>query len=702
MNRKIIIAIVCLLCLIGVAVYLFTHSQPQQQREVMVNEIAAPVAAPSALTVNPSIELTFSYSPGFYTTPFRLTISGPEGAVIHYTLDGSPPTTSSPRHTSPIRINPPVPSQPVTQFDNRLTSRVTVYSINAVAVMGNEISEVVTANFVAGSDVDTRFCENTLIFALNSDPHGLFDHYDGILVEGVDRERFRQEFFVTHGRWPTRGYAYGYEMPASPANFNRRGIESERPVHVQVFDNEGTLHISQRAGVRVRGGFSRAHPQKSLELFAREEYGDRNNFPFAFFTNEFTHDGRLIDRYRRVRLRNGGSDRNAGFIRDELSQTLFRQAGHSDTQTHRPAAVFLNGEYYGVAWLKTPRTPNHLRRRYGGVTANFEIVAGGDNRFIPSRWHGEYRASRDLLQVSELAMAGFVGEGGQARFEEFSRRIDVDSLIRYYAMQIFINNYDWPNHNIEMWRYFPTEDELNDPYLHPYLHDGRWRVFAHDVESAWAMWDDYDRMAREDTLRDILTGENDRRWNSSHSSAFLYALLGREDTKAQFANTVVDLIEGAFATDNVIRVLDGLISQIQNELHQALRMDIFYPGNPWWPSTYSMGYSHEAIRRFARLRPDYMLASVYANLGFNRTHRFELTVTTGQGGGVMMNSRPVPQLQTAVGNYFAGTTVTVTARPYPGYALDHWIVNGVRHDGDTITIGEDSNVTVYFTSARGE
>jgi hypothetical protein len=462
-----------------------------------------------------------------------------------------------------------------------------------------------------------------------------------------------------------------------------------------MFDHKGELHLSQRIGIRVRGGFSRAvEEQKSIELMAREEYGDRNNFRFAFFDNEFTHDGQLIDRYRRVRLRNGGSDRLSGFIRDELSQTLFRQAGHTTTQTHRPAAVFLNGEYYGPAWLKSPRTPNHLARVFGGDSDRFETIEGGDRRH-DSWWHGEPHAVRDFQQIHRLAIAGFTGADGQQRFEDFSRRVDVDALIRYYAMQIYINNLDWPNHNFELWRYFPTEEEKNDETLHPYLRDGRWRVFTHDLEAGWAIWDNDDRTAFDDTLYHILTGTGER-WNSSQSSAFLHAFVDREDTRAQLANTFVDLIEGAFAPQNVIRTLNSLADQIRNEHSYAMQMDAIHPGEPWWPSIESTTEVHSAIRRFANDRPGVILQSINRNLSFNANNRYLVTLTTEAGGGAVMNSRPVGEGQTVRGNYFTGTRIKITAQPNAGYAVDYWLVNGERHEGDYITVTRRSEVTVHF------
>jgi len=581
------------------------------------DDLSEPWVSPVAhsLVVNTNLHVDFSHESGFYDIDFHLVLTGPEGADIFFTMDGSYPTLDSFRFRNPLFMESPRPRQPLALFDVNTISGVTVRTIRAIAVLDGEASDIITHNFVMGTDVFTRFTEDTLVFVLTSDPHGLFDHYDGILVAGVDREVWRQDFYNRRGFWPVHGYSGDNEQPSSPANFNRRGRESERDMHVQMFDNTGTLHISQRAGTRVRGGFSRAHePQKSLELFARNSYGDSRIFDFPFFDNEFDYAGNLITEYRRIRLRNGGSDRYAGFIRDELAQELFRQAGFPTTQTHRPAAVFLNGEYYGVAWLKSPRTYDHLVRLHGGGDVErFAIIGGGDTRFIPSWWVGEAHATADMREIHELARAGFVGESGEARFEEFSHRICIDELILYYALQVYINNSDWPNHNIELWRYFPTEEEKNDESLHPFLRDGRWRVFAHDIEAGLAIWDNEANSAREDTLMDIINGTGNR-WNSGNGSAIAHAFVEFPYTRQRLAETFEWLIEGVMAPENIIRTLDELEERFRPEHEFAMRMDVIIPDSPWWPSPEGVAESRDGIRRFAELRPYYIMRSVETNL----------------------------------------------------------------------------------------
>jgi hypothetical protein len=264
-------------------------------------------------------------------------------------------------------------------------------------------------------------------------------------------------------------------------------------------------------------------------------------------------------------------------------------------------------------------------------------------------------------------------------------------------MQIYINNLDWPNHNIELWRYFPTAEEQKDPTLHPYLRDGRWRVFVHDVEASWAIWDGNDRRANEDTLHHILTGTGDR-WNSGGSSAILHGLVSRDETRAQLANTFIDLIEGAFAPDNVICTLDGLIAQIENEHHFALHSNSIDPRNMWWPSPEGTASDRERIRRFALIRPEVMLHSVRQNLGYRENSRVPLNLTVGTGGSAMMNSRPIAPGQTVTANYYANTYIKITAQPESGYAVDEWWVDGVRVAGDYVVVDlyVDAFVSVSF------
>jgi len=549
------------------------------------------------------VQVLFSHEAGFHDTRIELTLSSSEpDATVFFTADGSVPcpdgsgTTSVFSDGDLIEIEPPRPRNGFNHVD--------VLSVSAIAVTGEsserETSRIFVQTFISGTGVFERFGDEVLVFALTTDPHGLFDHYDGIFVEGIDRQRWREE---NPGQSP---------IPPSPANFNRRGRESEREVHVEMFDSSGEMHISQRAGMRVRGGWSRASTQKSIGLIARREYGDRHTFRFPFFANELDLNDEVIDRYRRIRLRNGGNDRENATIRDELGHTLFRQAGLPDTQSHVPGAVFLNGEYYGAVWVKSPLTENHWARRYGSISDNFEILSECELGL-----DGEPRAVDDWAEFRELFAlpedeSADVGERltNQANWEEFNSRVCIDNLMLYYAMQLYIANEDWPGGNMQMWRYFESEESEPIGTRHELL-DGRWRFIAQDIEFAWNL---YDRGTVDlNSIETVRTGHN----QMGGQSQLLDALLEREDMRQKLAETLVELMEGVFAPDNVISTMDSLIALNRNEIRYALEADLFYPDNEHWPNEFSMQDSQNLIRAFARRRAEYMVRFIYESLGIS-------------------------------------------------------------------------------------
>ena len=106
----------------------------------------------------------FSPQAGSYDEAQTVTITcGTEGAVIHYTLDGSTPTANSPIYQQPIQVS-------------------AATTIKAIAVTDEEESAVVTANYVIRSKVTLSFDKPTVtammeedfeIPTLTTDPTGL-------------------------------------------------------------------------------------------------------------------------------------------------------------------------------------------------------------------------------------------------------------------------------------------------------------------------------------------------------------------------------------------------------------------------------------------------------------------------------------------------------------------------------------------------
>jgi hypothetical protein len=135
-------------------------------------------------------------------------------------------------------------------------------------VHGEGVDEVFATYFVGNSVRPETLPTMSLIV----EPAYLFDRHVGIRVPGVITDEWRQSDRYDASPLP----------PQIEANYQMRGREWERPspelldnpVIVEFCETDGACSFSQSVGIRTHGGWSRSFsPDKSLRLYAREEYG---------------------------------------------------------------------------------------------------------------------------------------------------------------------------------------------------------------------------------------------------------------------------------------------------------------------------------------------------------------------------------------------------------------------------------------------
>jgi len=364
--------------------------------------------------------LQFSHEAGLYLRGFELEITAPEGVDIFYTFSSSG-NTGEDNVLSGVNFNVTTFMHPFLSrheggvsplamnrnnlgrwsYTGGLDSRAkqlnpgekivvnlprvrTAFTVSVVTRENGVLSEPVTRTFIrgpGGADVQYWADNEFLVFALYSDAMNLYDQDLGIFGAGQDRLDWIDEYSRLGGKSRADVLedmndhrTQGNFPPTLPAGFTKRGRAAEIPVNVEIFDpHRNSTRVNQRAGMRVKGGWSRGtfvNEQKTFEFYCRSTYGDRGNFLFPLFGDLNTlkygdEAGNIIIRFERFRIRNGGTDREQTYLRDELGQTLAEVSGFANTQQHRPAVVFLNGAYYGLVWMKTPRTENHWDRVYG-------------------------------------------------------------------------------------------------------------------------------------------------------------------------------------------------------------------------------------------------------------------------------------------------------------------------------------------------
>ena len=635
--KKLAILLFILIILGGAAVYML-REHPELQKALPTSYVTQedtdePVPdreGTGALAVG------FSQKKSFYNEDIDIELTcGDENAQIYYTTDGNDPDISAKLYSSPIHLG--------------AKNRETCTTIKAIAVSGDDKSEVAVKSYIVGRGIYDRFDEDMLVFVLSADEYDLYDYYNGIAVEGYLRDEYMKN-----------EYKGGEINPTAPANYNIRGRESERPMYVEVFDGNGEQLLSQASGARVVGGYSRSVDQKSWRLFARSMYGE-GKFKYPFFTENTDGIGRFITRYDRITLRNGANDREFAGVRDELTMTLAEDAGFPDTQAVRPAAVYLNGEYYGFSWLHEAYSDDYLEMMYGGSKENYRIV--GSKELEPEAGddedENETQAAADWLHVVELAEKDLTVD---LYFNEFCGLVDIDNLMMYYAMQIYIDNKDWPGNNFKVWKYVPSEGELTDSgYL-----DGKWRFLLFDAEFAWGL---YGAGYKDDTLRAVLTGKH-----MQGASHILNGLLVRDDMREKFADTVCELASGAFSPEHIKERLEMLLEISDKEQFYALKNG--YTSD--WANEWTFADSRQQIRDFADNRFAVMNRSMMNRFGYSG-EKYAVSVTAPGGSAVKLGCMEVPGGENADVMYYTDCKAYLSAEPYEGYEFDRWEVNGIEY-----------------------
>lgn len=433
--------------------------------------------------------------------------------IIYYTLDGTMPTAESARYEAPL------------VFETTEEKSPNLFHLRAAAVYADgTMSDVTAHTYFVGTNVAKRY--STLIFAITGDAAQLTEGPDGIFYED---------------------------------NVYNRGREYERPVHIEVLESDGTLVFEQAGGLRVYGGKSRGYSIPSMKIYARKSYSpEKGTFPFALFeTPRIDKPDKIVKKYDKLVLRNGGDDMQCAMIRDEFSHMLAAQAGFTDYESVLPAVVYLNGEYYGLLWLHESYCDEYFQRKYGESEGEFIVCEGseksksvsGSDDEIEKEAAKEYNALYKKYAYADLTVDETVAE--------LNELLDIENYLKYYAYVLYGGTYDWPNRNYKCYRYYPTDGvSYGDG-----VKDGRWRFLIHDMDSSFGTHTGPAnlRYAYNDWA-DVLDKNHDR------YSPLFTALMKRKDCREFFVNYSFELMNSVYMYDNVMALREKMDGSRREEL----------------------------------------------------------------------------------------------------------------------------------------
>lgn len=573
--------------------------------------------------------ITVSHDSGFYSTGFVLEISGENISEIIYTMDGSLPCYDS--DSTFIYRN---------GIDIWCEEIECPYTIRFQAVFNDGTSsEILTRSYIVGDYVTERY--EIPVLCVSAPDSVFFDADTGLLV--------------------------------SPEK-HKHGSETEREVHVSLFQSDGTLSFSQHCGFRIHGAYNRGRDQASFRLYARSEYDEINKFENVIFNNQYDENNALISQLKRVIVRNSGNDQGYAFIRSELASRICLDAGFPDAQCSSPVAVYFNNVYYGPYWFVTNFDEWYFRDTYGDYDGTMQVLEGTMDNILYSE-NEDNAITRALIdeyneKYAYYASCDLTQEDNWSSLNQF---LDVENFLQYMAIHNYNCNTDSLKNNFKIYRYIAQDNN----YKKNSVFDGKYRFLLYDLDYCFGFTDRGGGMTTSDRI------------NSQESyDRFFANLMTRDDCKEYYIRYLLSLQNYYFSEDYVVPILEEMHGNRNSELEYAVANTTLFVDNYPSPDVTTPEDIRREIDRvvfFLKHRPYYVAKDLSALWGLST---YALRIENPDNIAISIDYA-ITNKDFFEGMYYKEVPVSISAQPNPQYSFEYWLINEEKIYSSSIEIDAD-------------
>ena len=450
---------------------------------------------------------------------------------------------------------------------------------------------------------------------LNTDSLNLFDQDSGIYVKG---QTFEPSF------------------PYFGANFWK---DWEKPIHFEILEQDGTGY-GANAGIKIFGGWSRAFPQKSVVIYSRKRFGP-GSFNYKIFPDSD------IENYEAFVLRNSGNDWESTMFRDGFISSLAKNL-NIDFQKYRPAATYINSEFWGIQNIRNKINEHYLSSKYSIPVQNIDLLEleGIYDRNIINGTNMDYINLINYIESHEIN--DLLVQNAIANW------IDIQSFLTYQAFQIYIDNRDWPGNNIKFWR----DNRVG----------GKWRWILYDTDFGFGIWDP--NAYTFNTLGFALES-NGPDWPNPPWSTFLFRKLMENDQfKFSFINIYCDLMNTVFEYNYISSQLDSITTNIENVI--PAHKEKWYNDGNWPNSANNWELKIDDIKTFSQYRQPYAKIHIQNQFNLYPIANLNLNIQPPDAGSIQLNSILIDSTDWS-GNYFQRIPQKIKAIPNNGFVFTRWL-----------------------------
>ena len=312
----------------------------------------------------------------------------------------------------------------------------------------------------------------------------------------------------------------------SPHQFNimynskKKGIEL--PGNLSFYDGENSFSIP--CGIDMHGETSLSMRKKNMGIHFRSAYGQKR-LDYDLFGGGVTSFESLILR--------AGQDQASSIIKNELGENLSLQFSDKVfAQRSRYCALYINGEYTGLYTVMEKMNESHYATHRGVSKDSVTVV-----KSPVSNTSDFYREIVEFSLNNDLTVP--------ENYEEFCRRMDIDSLIDWIIIEGYTGNTDLNPGNV---RYAKSTED-----------DGKWRLMLFDLDSI---------MGAYTNCYKVVLGTN-----SAQYSSFIRQLIRNPEFKAKFLARAAEAFKSVLTDENVLAEIDRLAREIESEVPRDYRQN---------------------------------------------------------------------------------------------------------------------------------
>jgi len=337
-----------------------------------------------------------------------------------------------------------------------------------------------------------------------------------------------------------------------------------------------------------------------------------------------------------------------------------------ETQSYRPAVVFINGAYWGIYNFREKLTRHYIAENFGYHKDSINLVE--HRKSVQAGSRKTYDAMRSFMRTNSLAV--------QENFDYVATQMDVDNFMEYEIIEIYIDNQD-AGGNIKFWR--PMEE------------GGKWRWILFDTDFGLGH---YGRYGYRNNSLAFHTRPDGPGWpNPPWSTLNLRSLLQNKDFKIKFVSRFLDRLNSTFDSTNINPRIDEYAARIRPELPRHWeRWDL--REKRWQKEV-------DRMKEFTIKRPAFMrefLHQMFPQMGKD----VHLNIHVDSNGTVVLND--VIDINTRFhGIYFQKIPAEVVAKPNFGSIFSHWEMDGERIEGKDLSLRfSDTLHTLKAIFVKGE